>query len=176
MSSKKNIYPFLMEWLKKGRIIRFTNDPLIHSTGTSLTRQKLDVTNLLLRWSLTGARCYLQEQKIRSHLYIDRHTVHPIIRQSEVIAVNIGTGSIGPAMRLIRQKRLAELTSREQPWNRYWVCSCYPCLVTMIIIYRSCSCCNLEIWNAKINPLKIRLKHSLLAQCLIKSVRKNCLT
>lgn len=71
--------------------------------------------NLLLRWSHTGARCYLQEQRIRSHLHIDRHAVRPIIRQSEAIAVNIGTGSIGAAMRLIRQKRSAELTSREQP-------------------------------------------------------------
>lgn len=149
---------------------------MIHSTGTSHARQKLDVTNLLHRWSLTGARCYLQEQKIRSHLYIDRHAVHPIIRQSEVIAVNIGTGSIGPAMRLIRQKRSAELTSREQPWNRYWVCSCYPCLVIIIIIYRSCSPRNLEISNAEINLLKIWLKYFLLAQCLTKSVRKNCLT
>jgi len=86
---------------------------------------------------------YLQEQRIRaSYRSIHRSPNNQAVWDDRCQHWN---WELGAAMRLIRQKRSVELTSREQPWNRYWVCSCYPCLVVTIIIYRSCSRCNLEI-------------------------------
>jgi len=97
--------------------------------------------NLLLRWSHTGTSYYLQEQRIRSsYQSAHRSPNNQAIWDDRCQHWN---WELGAAMRLIRQKRSAELTIREQPWNRYWVCSCYPCLVVMIVIHRSCSRYNL---------------------------------